>query len=147
MENRPVKEEYFALYVDATFLNVRRGSVGKEPVYVVVGINWDGAREVLGFWFFGSKGESATNWQEILGELKSRGLKRFKLLVADGLKGLKKAVLMEFPGTRSQLCVLHAVKGALIKESPPQPSPSTGREWKFPADGEGVKILQLTGMA
>ena len=71
--NRSVKEEYFALYVDATFLHVRRGSVEKEPVYVVVGLNWDGTREVLGFWLFGSEGESSINWQEVFGELKSRG--------------------------------------------------------------------------
>jgi putative transposase len=113
--NRQVKEQYFALYVDATFLNIRRGSVEKEPVYVVVGLDWDGTREVLGFWLFGSEGESASNWQDALVELKSRGLKRVELFIADGLKGLEEAVLREFPGSKFQLCVLHAVKGSLKK--------------------------------
>ena len=113
--NRSVKEEYFALYVDATFLHVRRGSVEKEPVYVVVGLNWDGTREVLGFWLFGSEGESSINWQEVFGELKSRGLKRVDLFVGDGLRGLEEAVFREFPGSKFQLCVLHAVKGSLKK--------------------------------
>ncbi|HAA84230.1 MAG TPA: hypothetical protein DIT22_04390 [Thermodesulfobacterium commune] len=47
--NREVEEEYFALYVDATFLSVRRGGVSKEPVYVVVRLTCEGRREILGF--------------------------------------------------------------------------------------------------
>ncbi|MDN5380236.1 MULTISPECIES: IS256 family transposase [Thermodesulfobacterium] len=113
--NREVEEEYFALYVDATFLSVRRGSVSKEPVYVVVGLTYEGRREILGFWLFGSEGESANNWREVLVELKGRGLKRVEVVIGDGLRGLKEAVRIEIPGARFQLCVLHAVRGSLRK--------------------------------
>jgi len=112
---RPLAEEYFAIYLDALFLPIRRGFVAKEPVYVALGLHKDGMREVLGFWLFGSEGESATNWQEILGELKERGVKRVELFIADGLKGLREAVIREFAGSKFQRCVLHAVRGSLNK--------------------------------
>ncbi|WP_081642238.1 transposase [Thermodesulfobacterium thermophilum] len=58
---------------------------------------------------------SAINWREVLVELKGRGLKRVEVVIGDGLRGLKEAVKLEFLGARSQLCVLHAVRGSLRK--------------------------------
>ena len=59
--NRPLAREYYAIYLDGTFLSVRRGKTAKEPVYLALGIRPDGHREILGFWLFGAEGESATN--------------------------------------------------------------------------------------
>ncbi|MBC7109323.1 MAG: transposase [Methanomassiliicoccales archaeon] len=65
---RPLGEEYYAVFLDVTFLSVRRGKTAKEPVYMALGIKPDGHREILGFWLFGAEGESARNWEEVLKE-------------------------------------------------------------------------------
>ena len=112
---RKLSEDYFAIYLDATYLSVRRGEVEKEPVYVALGLKSNGTREVLGFWLSGAEGESSLIWKEILRELKERGLKSVELFVADGLSGLREAVKMEFPGSKFQLCVLHTVRNSMKK--------------------------------
>ena len=58
---RPLSEEYYAMFLDGTFLSIRRGKTAKEPVYIALGIKPDGRREILGFWLFGAEGESARN--------------------------------------------------------------------------------------
>ena len=58
---RPLAEEYYAVFLDGTFLSIHRGKTAKEPVYIALGINPDGCWEVLGFWLFGAEGESAHN--------------------------------------------------------------------------------------
>ena len=57
--NRPIKKWYPIIFIDGTVINIRRGSVDGEVVYVALGIDEDGYREVLGFWLGGSEGESA----------------------------------------------------------------------------------------
>ncbi len=52
---RPLDEEYYAVFLDGTFLSIRRGKSAKEPVYIAVGIKLDGRREILGFWSLGRK--------------------------------------------------------------------------------------------
>jgi len=63
---RALSEEYLAIFLDGTYLSIRRNEVAKEPVYLVLGIKPDGRREILGFWIFGYARESAKNWEEIL---------------------------------------------------------------------------------
>ena len=60
-QERPLNSEYYAVFLDGTFLSVRRGKTAKEPVYIALGIQPDGRREILGFWLFGAEGESARN--------------------------------------------------------------------------------------
>ncbi len=110
---RKLSGDYFAIYLDATYICVRRGEVDKEPVYVALGLKFDGTREILGFWLSGAEGESSLIWKEILRELKERGVKSVELFVADGLTGLREAIEMEFPGSKFQLCVLHTVRGSM----------------------------------
>ncbi len=112
---RKLSESYFAIYLDATYISVRRGEVDKEPVYVVLGLKPDGTREILGFWLSGAEGESSIVWEEILRELKERGIRSVELFIADGLIGLQKAIKMEFPGSKFQLCVLHTVRNSIKK--------------------------------
>ena len=59
---RPLNEEYHAVFLDGTFLSVRRGKSAKGSLYIALGIKRDGRREILGFWLFGAEGESAKNW-------------------------------------------------------------------------------------
>ena len=60
-QNRPLAREYYAIYLDGSFLSVRRRKAAKEPVYLALGIRPEGRKEILGFWLFGAEGESATN--------------------------------------------------------------------------------------
>ena len=62
---RALSEEYLAIFLDGTYLSIRRKEVAKEPVYLALGIKPDGRREILGFWIFGSEGESARNWENL----------------------------------------------------------------------------------
>lgn len=112
---RELDKQYYVVYLDATFVSLRRGQVSKEPVYIALGIRPDGTRTILGFWIFGSEGESAANWEEVVKDIHSRGVREVTLFVADGLPGLHEAVKKYFPGSSFQLCVLHAVRNSLKK--------------------------------
>jgi len=112
---RPLSEEYYAVFLDGTFLSIRRGKTAKEPVYVALGIKPDGRREILGFWLFGAEGESARNWEEVLKDLKRRGVQRVRIFITDDLPGLEEAIKKIFPEADWQLCVLHAVRDTLNK--------------------------------
>lgn len=112
---RPLEEEYHAVFLDGTFLSVRRAKTEKEPVYLALGIKPDGRREVLGFWLFGPEGESAGNWEEVLKDLRHRGVRKVRIFITDDLPGLEEAIRKIFPDADWQLCVLHAVRDALNK--------------------------------
>ena len=79
------------------------------------GIKPDGRREILGFWLFGAEGESARNWEEVLKDLKRRGVQRVRIFITDDLPGLEEAIKKIFPEADWQLCVLHTVRDALNK--------------------------------
>ena len=97
------------------FFSIRRGKTAKELVSIALGIKLDGRREILGFWLFGAEGESARNWEEVLKDLKRRGVQRVRIFITDGLPGLEEAIKKIFPEADWQLCVLHAVRDALNK--------------------------------
>jgi Transposase and inactivated derivatives len=103
------------VFLDGTFLSIRRGKTAKEPVYMALGIKPDGRREILGFWLFGAEGESARNWEEVLKDLRRRGVQRVRIFITDDLPGLEEATKKIFPDADWQLCVLHAVRDALNK--------------------------------
>jgi len=103
------------VFLDGTFLSIRRGKTAKEPVYMALGIKPDGRREILGFWLFSAEGKSARNWEEVLKDLRRRGVQRIRIFVTDDLSGLEAAIKKSFPEGESQLCVLHAVQDALNK--------------------------------
>ncbi len=112
-KRRPLPEKMRLLYIDAGFFHVRRDTVEKEAVYFVLGIDEEGHREILHFAL--SPSESATLWEEVLMELKERGLRKVEFVVSDGLLGLREAVSRVFPEARLQLCWLHKVKNLLAK--------------------------------
>ncbi len=113
-KNAPITKWYPVLYVDGTYLKVRRGGVTEnEVVYFVAGLSEDGHKEILGYWIPGGSGESALNWKEIFKELYKRGLKDPLLVVGDNLPGLEEAVKLIYPLADFQSCVLHKIRNTL----------------------------------
>ena len=109
--NRPLSERYSVIFCDATYLNVRRDSVAKEALHVLIGITPDGTKELLDFALYPT--ESAGNYKDMLDTLKGRGVKQVLLFVTDGLKGLKSAVLEAFPSARYQSCWTHICRNVM----------------------------------
>lgn len=108
-KNREIKDDYPVIYIDATYIPLKRDSVAKEAVYAVMGVKVDGTRSILTYWLPGGE-ESATNWQEIFNNLKSRGLKTVKMIISDDLTGLEKAIQETYPTAKHQLCWFHLKK-------------------------------------
>ena len=112
---REIKKWYPIVFVDGVVIKIRRVSVEGEVVYIAMGIDEEGHKEVLGFWIMGGEGESAGNWEEILEELKERGLKEVLVFVGDGLRGLGEAVKKVYPKAEFQSCILHKIRSSLRK--------------------------------
>ncbi len=89
--SHPIYDKYVSVYYDATYLNVRRDSVAKEALHVILGITVDGNKEVLDYALYPS--ESASNYQEMQLSLKNRGLELVLLFITDGLNGIRNACL------------------------------------------------------
>lgn len=104
-QKRPLHNRYVCVYLDATYIAVRRDTVSKEAVYIAVGIREDGSKEVLAYTI--APTESAYNWQELLEEIKGRGVEDVLLFVSDGLKGMADAVFNMFPKAKYQACLVH----------------------------------------
>lgn len=103
--NRTLSAHYKVLYLDATWLNLRRDSVSKEAVHFMIGITPEGHKEVLDYAIFPS--ESSANYREMLQSLQARGLERVDLFVSDGLTGIRDACLSVYPMALHQSCWVH----------------------------------------
>ncbi|WBB65211.1 IS256 family transposase [Micromonospora sp. WMMD812] len=98
--------------IDAIVVKIREGQVANRPVYVAVGINLAGERDVLGPWV-GTGGEGAKAWMATLAELCIRGVEDVCIVACDGLKGLPDAIGEIWPLATVQLCVVHLVRARL----------------------------------
>jgi putative transposase len=112
-QSRPLDSVYPVLLIDAIFIKIRDGSVANRPIYVVMGINMEGQRDVLGMWVGPSGGEGAKQWLGMLTELKNRGVADACIVCCDGLKGLPDAILATWPQATVQTCVVHLVRNSL----------------------------------
>jgi putative transposase len=111
-QNRPLDEIYPILYLDALHVKVKdQGQVTNKAVYLAVGINMDGKKEVLGFWI--EKTEGSKFWLQVVTELKNRGVKDIFIACVDGLKGFPEAIRAVYPKTEIQLCIVHMVRNSL----------------------------------
>jgi len=89
--NRPLKDKYFLIWIDCLFYKIREaGQVKSKAVYVAIGLDLEGYKEILGFWTNGS--ESSRFWVKVLNDLKARGIKDVFIFSIDGLNGLEKAI-------------------------------------------------------
>lgn len=111
-QQRPLSAVYPIIYFDALFAKSREhGPVKSKAVYLALGINLEGEKELLGLWI--AESEGAAFWHGVFTELKSRGVEDCFIACVDGLKGLPEAIESVFPQTQVQLCVVHKVRSSL----------------------------------
>ena len=111
-QNRPLDRVYTVIMIDCIHVKIRNGQVSNRAVYVAVGINLSGQRDVLGLWV-GDGGEGAKGWMTILAELRNRGVEDVMIVCCDGLKGLPESINEIWPAATVQLCVVHLVRASL----------------------------------
>ncbi len=112
-QNRPLDAIYPVMFVDGIRIKIRDGNVSNRVVYVVMGINMEGERDILGLWVGPTGGESAKFWLSVMSELHNRGVNDVLLLCCDGLKGLPDAAKATWNLVDVQLCVVHLVRNSL----------------------------------
>jgi len=112
-QNRPLDRVYPVVLIDAIVVKIRDGQVANRPVYVAMGVNLDGERDVLGMWVGPTGGEGAKFWMTVLTELRNRGIADCFIVCCDGLKGLPESIRATWPLAEVQLCVVHLVRSAL----------------------------------
>ena len=112
-QNRPLDALYAVLVIDAIVIKVRDSQVANRPVYVAIGVDMEGQRDVLGMWLGPSGGEGAKQWASMLTDLKNRGLIDALIVCCDGLRGLPESIRLTWPETTVQTCVVHMVRNGL----------------------------------
>ncbi len=111
-QTRALDKVYPFVYLDAIRIKTREeGHILNKAVYVVLGVNMEGHKEVLGLWF--QETEGAKFWMRVLTELKNRGVEDILIAVVDGLKGFPEAIKSIYPNTEVQICVVHMIRGSL----------------------------------
>lgn len=111
-QSRPLEAVYPIVYLDAIHLKLRSsGQVQNSAVYLALGIDREGNKELLGLWV--GEAEGAKFWLNVLTELKNRGVKDILIACVDGLKGFPEAIATVFPKTQVQLCIVHMVRNSL----------------------------------
>jgi putative transposase len=110
---RPLDRVYPVVFIDALMVKIRDGVVANRPVYLAIGIDCDGAKQVLGMWVGPATGESSKFWLTVLSELKSRGIADVCIVCCDGLTGLPEAINVVWPAATVQLCVVHLIRASL----------------------------------
>ncbi|HFU3758357.1 TPA: IS256 family transposase [Escherichia coli] len=111
-QNRPLDAVYPIVYLDCIVLKVRQDSrVINKSVFLALGINIEGQKELLGMWL--AENEGAKFWLNVLTELKNRGLNDILIACVDGLKGFPDAINTVYPKARIQLCIVHMVRNSL----------------------------------
>ena len=111
-QNRPIDAVYPILYLDALYVKIRdAGHIQNRAIYVAIGVNLQGRKEVLGLWM--GQAEGAKFWLQVLTELQNRGLQDIFIACVDGLKGFPQAIGTVFPKTQVQLCIVHLLRASL----------------------------------
>ncbi len=110
-QGRGLEGVYPVVYIDALVLKVRdQGKVENKAVHIVVGVNLEGERDVLGLWL--ERTEGAKFWSSVLADLRQRGVEDILILCADGLTGLPAAVEAVFPRAIFQTCIVHLIRAS-----------------------------------
>ena len=108
-QSRPLEEIYAVVFMDAIHFHVRsEGQIVKKAVYIAIGINMNGLKEVLGMWV--GENESAKFWLSVMNGLKNRGLQDILIACVDGLTGFPAAIEAVYPKTKMQQCVIHQIR-------------------------------------
>lgn len=108
-QNRPLESICAVVFIDAIHYHVRsEGQITKKAVYIALGINLDGIKEVLGMWV--GETESAKFWLTKMNELKNRGVEDILIAFVDGLTGFSSAIASAFPKAEIQQCIIHQIR-------------------------------------
>ena len=111
-QSRPLEAVYPILYLDCIMVKIRDGAhILNKAIYLVIGVNVEGIKEVLGLWV--AQSEGAKFWLGVVTELRNRGVRDIFIACVDGLKGLPEAIETAFPKTEVQLCIVHLVRQSL----------------------------------
>lgn len=111
-QNRPLDDLFPIIYLDCIVVKVRQDNqVVNKSVYIALGINSEGYKELMGLWI--SETEGAKFWLSVLTELQNRGLKDIFIACVDGLKGFPDAIKTVYPDAKIQLCIVHMVRNSL----------------------------------
>ena len=113
-QSRPLDEVYPIVYLDALYVNIKvSGRVSKRAVYVVLGIDREGDKQLLGLWVGEAETEGAKFWLKVLTDLRNRGLKDILIACCDGLKGFPQAIEAVYPQAQVQLCIVHLMRNCM----------------------------------
>ena len=113
LQSRPLDRVYPVVFTSALMIKIRDGIVTNRPVYLAIGIDCDGHKQVLGLWVGPTTRESAKFWMSVLSELKSRGAADVCIVCCDGLTGLPDVIGVVRPQAVVQLCVVHLIRASL----------------------------------
>jgi putative transposase len=112
-QSRPLDRVFPVIFIDALMVKIRDGVVTNRAVYLAIGIDCEGAKQVLGLWVGPTTGESAKFWLPVLSEIKGRGVADVCIVCCDGLTGLPDAIGVVWPQAVVQLCVVHLIRASL----------------------------------
>lgn len=108
-QSRPLESIYAVVFMDAIHFHVRsEGQIVKKAVYIAIGINMDGIKDVLGMWI--GENESAKFWLSVMNGMRNRGVEDILIACVDGLTGFASAIEAVFPHTEIQQCIIHQIR-------------------------------------
>ena len=110
---RKLSDKFFCVYLDATYIPLRRETFEREAVYIAIGIKPNGHKEVIDYCIAPS--ENIEVWTELLQNMKSRGLKQVELFLSDGVVGMKTALAKTYPQAHFQRCLVHVMRNICAK--------------------------------
>jgi transposase-like protein len=111
-QNRPLEKTYSFVFMDAIHYKVRDDKhIVIKAAYVVLGVNMDGEKEVLGIWV--GANESSKFWLSVLNDLKNRGVQNVLMFCVDGLNGFKEAIGSVYPFAKIQRCIIHQLRASM----------------------------------
>jgi transposase-like protein len=111
-QSRPLEAMYPVVFFDALRVKIKEdGVVRNKAIYLALGVQRDGCRDILGLWIEGTEG--AKFWMKVFNDLKTRGVNDILIAVTDGLKGMPEALGAVFPATTLQTCIVHLIRNSL----------------------------------
>jgi transposase-like protein len=111
-QHRPLEELYVLMWLDAMFFKIKSdGKIVNKALYLVMGLNVEGKKDVLGMWI--AESESASFWLSVLKDIQARGVKDVLIASIDNLNGFDKAIASIYPKTTIQTCVVHQIRNNL----------------------------------
>jgi len=110
-QNRPLEDLYLIVWMDGIVFKVRENSkVVNKTIYLAVGLNREGKKEVLGMWL--GKNESSAFWMSVLTDMKARGVEDILITATDNLNGFTNTIRSVFPESQTQICVVHQIRNS-----------------------------------